>query len=72
VYLMIEALAGRSTHISAVVSLTSAGIVGAGTGTAVVVGGVSKFRSQRKELIRLRKRVSDLEARLKRKGRSSL
>jgi len=69
VYLMITALAGKTTAITAAISYTSAGAVGAASGTAVVTGGIGKYRSQRKELIRLRARCTESEDRLKRKGR---
>lgn len=69
VYLMINALAGKSTLISAAISYSSAGLVGATSGSAVLTGGIAKYRSQRKELVRLRSRCTDLEARLKRRGR---
>jgi hypothetical protein len=69
VYLMVNALAGKSTAVSAVISYTSAGIVGATAGSAVLTGGVAKYRSQRAELIRLRTRCTELESRLKEKKR---
>jgi len=69
VYLMMSVLAGKHTTISAAISYSGAGLVGASTGTAVVAGGLGKYRSQRKELVRLRDRCVKLEDRLKRKGR---
>lgn len=71
VYLTVGVLAGKNTQVSPAVAYTVAGMVGGTSALAVLVGGWVKRSAQTKELVRLRGRVTQLEERLRRKGRGT-
>lgn len=65
VYQCVAAIAGKTTIVSSNIVFGVSGVAAVGSGSAVAVGGWAKFNAQRKELVRLRTRITQLENRLK-------